>query len=300
MNFVELCESRRLLSAVLKSGVVTFTGTAVNDAMNVFISSKNPSRLIVSNFLDEASFAIKQVHLIRINAGRGDDTIISHDTNGIVRIPMSINAGAGNDEIIAGEGNDTIIGETGYDTINGAGGDDFVDYRYVDAPALFDGHAHEFGVIATIGTGATEPGGFEDVLGPDIEGIIGTSFRDVLTGNDVANTLIGGSGPDQLFGAGGNDSLEGGNGADYIEGGFGNDAINGGNGDDILHGNIGNDRIDGNAGNDSIFGDDGNDALKGGGDTDSITGGEGLDTFLKTENDLGFVKDFQHGFDVLS
>jgi hypothetical protein len=58
MNLVELCESRRLLSAVLQNGIVTFIGTSGDDAMNVFISSKNPSRLIVSNFSDEASFPL--------------------------------------------------------------------------------------------------------------------------------------------------------------------------------------------------------------------------------------------------
>jgi Ca2+-binding RTX toxin-like protein len=273
MKFVELCESRRLLSAVLENGVVTFTGTSGNDAMNVFISSKNPSRLIVMNFSDEASFPLSQVHLIQINAGHGNDTVISHDTNGIVSIPMSINGGAGDDEIIAGDGNDTIIGETGNDTLNGGGGDDIVDYSYIDAAGK-PGQTFRpgFGVIATIGGVASEEAGiFTDVLGSDIEGIIGSNFRDELTGTSGPDTLIGGGGPDQLNGLAGKDLLEGGKGADNIIGSGGNDTLLGGAGNDTLEGDAGNDSLAGGADDDRIYGGTGGDTMDGSGGDDTIS-----------------------------
>jgi|GEM_PF-1208998 len=48
---------------------------------------------------------------------------------------------------------------------------------------------------------------------------------DVITGNDVANTLRGGGGNDALYGSGGDDTLIGGAGNDTIEGGSGTDTV---------------------------------------------------------------------------
>lgn len=62
-----------------------------------------------------------------------------------------------------------------------------------------------------------------------LENIIGTSFRDVITGDDDAdgNIIDGGDKRDVISGNGGNDRLLG---------GAGNDKLRGDDGDDILEG----------------------------------------------------------------
>src|SRR4051812_14767315 len=102
---IEQLEPRKLLSAVLAKGVLTIDGTSRGDQISLQISSKRSSRLIVKINNDEFSFARRDVRLARINGGRGDDVIEAVNVNGVIDFPLSINAGAGNDQIFAGEGN---------------------------------------------------------------------------------------------------------------------------------------------------------------------------------------------------
>jgi serralysin len=67
-----------------------------------------------------------------------------------------------------------------------------------------------------------------------IEGVIGSSFNDVLAGNSGANTLLGERGHDSLRGGAGNDSLFGDTGRDTLSGGLGNDTLNGGSRADLF------------------------------------------------------------------
>lgn len=65
-----------------------------------------------------------------------------------------------------------------------------------------------------------------------IEGIIGSSFSDTLTGNAADNRIEGLDGNDRLSGGAGDDSLFGGNGNDTLLGGLGADLLDGGAGRD--------------------------------------------------------------------
>ena len=81
---------------------------------------------------------------------------------------------------------------------------------------------------ATINLNASQPntiGGSSFVIaaGTVIENVIGSWSNDLITGNDVANTLRGNAGNDTIFGAGGDDGLYGGAGSDTIDGGDGAD-----------------------------------------------------------------------------
>jgi hypothetical protein len=51
-------------------------------------------------------------------------------------------------------------------------------------------------------------------LGPQVENVTGTAFRDDLRGNELANVLLGGAGDDGLDGGPGSDTLNGGAGYD--------------------------------------------------------------------------------------
>ena len=56
-----------------------------------------------------------------------------------------------------------------------------------------------------------------------IEGVIGGSGNNVLTGDGENNILCGMDGDDHLYGRGGSDELRGGKGQDYLDGGEGVD-----------------------------------------------------------------------------
>ncbi len=87
-----------------------------------------------------------------------------------------------------------------------------------------------------------------------IEGLGGSGFDDILTGDDQANRIYGdvmdfdpdrypgeNRGADVLRGLGGNDELFGMQGADDLGGGAGADRLDGGPGRDILTGGAGDD-----------------------------------------------------------
>jgi len=139
----------------------------------------------------------------------------------------------------------------------------------------------------------------------------GTSFNDILLGNNQSETfwaregedwvialqgddnIYGESGDDWLSANQGTDWVDGGLGNDWIHGGQGNDGVRGGEGNDVIFGERGNDIVEGNDGNDFLSGNMGNDFLDGGlgddvvhagQDNDRLAGGEGHDTLF---GDLG-------------
>lgn len=113
-----------------------------------------------------------------------------------------------------------------------------------------------------------------------IENAVGGVGNDVLTGNQVANTLDGGDGADTLMGRGGGDRLLGGKGQDALLGGNGNDELNGGNGNDALDGEDGDDLLKGRNGDDNLRGGAGADTLIGGKGSDVLRGNGGHDVFV--------------------
>ncbi|WP_297509798.1 hypothetical protein [uncultured Caulobacter sp.] len=132
-------------------------------------------------------------------------------------------AGAGNDIVRGGAGGDTLTGDAGDDILSGDAGDDII-----YGGAGFDIASYETassGVTVDL-TKADAPqntrGAGVDFL-DGIEGLKGSAFADVLTGDSGVNTLDGGAGDDTLSGGGGNDTLIGGAGNDVIDGGDGED-----------------------------------------------------------------------------
>ena len=76
-----------------------------------------------------------------------------------------------------------------------------------------------------------------------IENLEGSSFDDILFGNNNANIIRGNhyadaGGNDQLFGRGGNDLLAGKGGNDRLDGGLGRDTLVGGAGLDVFDYNV--------------------------------------------------------------
>jgi Ca2+-binding RTX toxin-like protein len=138
---------------------------------------------------------------------------------------------AGDDTLVGGGGEDHLVGGTGGDTLDGTLGYTYV--NYADAAS---------GVSAYL---TWEAGGTGEAAGDHyigIEGMVGSAHADVLSGNEVANTLQAGDGNDWLFGREGQDALYGGAGNDVLSGGtgstensYGGDLLDGGDGTDVAY-----------------------------------------------------------------
>lgn len=228
--------------------------------------------------------------------------------------PQVLDAGAGNDTIVNRAANVMILGGSGDDVVKGFGGG-----------FQFDGgegrDTADFG-SATRGVTVTlldQPqGGFigSEALLRNVEEVLGSAFRDRITGGKADDALTGGGGGDVLLGGGGKDLLVGGDGIDRLVGGRGNDTyvlsdqldtlvekedggrdrvvaafdyVLGDNFEELLlngtadlagTGNDADNVLIGNAGRNILRGLAGNDVLVGKGGTDNLDGGEGSDTYV--------------------
>ncbi|MEP4198188.1 MAG: tandem-95 repeat protein [Aliishimia sp.] len=229
-----------------------------------------------------------------IEAGGGNDTVLAGEGDD------EVFAGTGDDIVDGGAGDDTIFGEEGDDVIKGGDGDDTVDGGIGDDTITTgDGSDTVFGgdgddVIDTdngsflIDKGY--PGVFPGEEGTpaqfdDIDFVDGGDGDDVIRTGDDADTIIGGAGNDTLDGGIDDDTIDGGTGDDRIVGGEGNDTIDGGDGDDTIF-----------AGNDPDLGldqfdieDDGSNPLgpdlRPDNGQDVVRGGDGNDTIFGADDD---------------
>ncbi|UQG64865.1 calcium-binding protein [Marinobacter sp. M2C] len=207
-----------------------------------------------------------------IDAGAGDDTVL---------------ASWGADRVQGGAGNDYIFGLAGADILEGGEGDDYIQ-----------------------GDGTTRPGYVDSVdaqyHGADfLDGGLGDDY---LIGGGKDDTLYGGVGADTLFGddqalAGefhGNDTLDGEEGNDTLTGGGKDDILLGGVGADTLFGDDRQAQLDGNFhGSDILYGDDGDDGLVGGGGDDMLYGGQDNDILLGDDDSEVHLAGQYHGNDIL-
>ena len=209
--------------------------------------------------------------------------------------------GSGGDDLLeGGDGNDWLYGSTGADRLDGGAGFDVLSYQLSDA-----------GVTINLEAGTLTGGYAQGDVFTGIERIVGSDYRDVLTGDNRSNVLYGIGGDDELRGNDGDDLLEGGAGADQLNGDAGVDwalylesdvgvtvnlgdntasgghaqgdvitgieNISGSDYHDVLTGDIGANVLYGIGGDDELRGNDGDDVLEGGAGADQLDGGAGID-----------------------
>lgn len=112
----------------------------------------------------------------RIEGGNGDDQLFGED---------------GNDRLYGGNNNDRLNGGSGNDLLDGGAGIDWAEFAGGGA------------VTVNLAAGTATGQGNDTLTG--IENVLGSTFNDILIGNNAANILSGNGGSDVLTGGGGAD-----------------------------------------------------------------------------------------------
>ena len=209
-------------------------------------------------------------------AGSGDDVIVGN------AVANYINGRDGDDRIWGGSSDDILEGGAGADRLDGGTGMDWVTYRESDAA-----------VTVNLADNTVSGGHAQGDVLVLVENVFGSSFADVLTGDDGANRLEGGAGADRLDGRGGSDWIsyrgsDAGVTIDLAEGTFeGGHAqgdvvsnienVTGSDHADLLWGDGNANRLEGGGGSDQIWGGAGDDVLEGGSGHDWLYGSAGAD-----------------------
>lgn len=214
-----------------------------------------------------------------------------------------LHGGLGADTISGGAGADALHGGAGADLLRGDDGLDFAYYSQSRA-----------GVYINLDYGFGFAGDADGDTLIGIEGVIGSRFNDILSGDFENNYLYGEAGNDRIDGWEGDDRLRGGSGADTMCGGWGQDSAyyttsdsavqidlslgtaSGGHAegdllcdiedlvgsawDDSLTGDWTDNRLHGVNGDDLLSGQDGNDILVGGNGNDVLFGDDGSDRLI--------------------
>ena len=165
---------------------------------------------------------------IIIDAGAGDDVLVANDTGN------ALLGGEGDDSLVGAAGADLLNGGTEADTMAGGDGDDvyIVDSAgdeviETDGPGL---QALDAGLIfaaLSLGRGIDKVvASINYQLGSFVENLTLTGTALAGTGNELENVLAGNAESNTLSGQAGNDTLQGGEGDDSIDGGAGTDTVN--------------------------------------------------------------------------
>lgn len=184
----------------------------------------------------------------RFITGDGADVMVANDF-----AAANFISGDGADSMYGGVWDDYFRGGKGADYISGGGGSDTVSYADASNAITAD---LSFSDGTTDGKIIAGDWGLDTLV--SIENVEGTSFADLLYGDERNNRLYGLGGDDDLKG-----DYNGGSGADLLDGGDGNDVLDGGAGGDQLIGGRGNDTyyVDTNADQVRDFAGEGNDTV---------------------------------------
>ena len=309
----EALETRRMMSASLKGGVLRVSGTGGDDRIKL---SLDAGRIVVTtNGVRDGQFLGTAVRKISLNAGNGDDYVSM-----AARITMSalLDGAAGDDVLVAAAGNDTLVGGAGDDVLRGMAGDDrlqpgngenLVDGGY-DGNDTVDYSSFTTGLWITLSSQRAFSE-FDDAHNDtyySIESADGTQGRDRLWGAPDTKSMRGHGGKDELWAAeAAPTALYGGDGDDtLIDAERASNVLDGGAGDDKVEydhhreqrfgvevslDGIANDGapnekdnalnvedILGTWSSDKVIGNDAKNVITGNGGADTLVGGAGTDT----------------------
>ena len=182
---VETLESRTLFAVapvptiVQAGGVIDVVGTKRGEDIHVRLSADLANLEVAHNGTLLGSYAVGTVALVRVDAGKGHDTV---HVEANVLVATSLNGNVGNDILVGGGGIDTLMGMQGKDALNGADGND-----------QLDGGLGSDALTGGAGDDRLMGGNGLDVIdgGAGIDTITGGKGRDALTGGTEADVFIG-------------------------------------------------------------------------------------------------------------
>jgi Ca2+-binding RTX toxin-like protein len=218
-RFFEPLESRRLLSASLVNGVLTVTGTELNDVIAI---SQDKTRVRVNEDGRVTAFTSSLVKRIVVNALGGIDKILGRPN---LTKPMTADGGAGRDTLLGGSANDRLYGGAGDDYLDGAKGADLMsggdDVDHADYSTRSTDLRISLDDVADDGENDER----DNVLS-DVESLRTGKGNDRVIGSSADNVLYTNEGSDTIYGMRGNDHISTGDtpadtGLDRIYGGDG-------------------------------------------------------------------------------
>lgn len=282
----------------LSGSWLTITGTEAADSIRV-VNVGGQIKINVGTTTLSTGVNLSSITGIVVQGLGGSDSL---------RLDSSLGTGVAG-SLLGGDGDDLLFGGLGRDTINGGNGNDLVTYIQATSAVRVS--------LASTALQNTRGSGYDQLIG--VEGLIGSSFNDTLTGSAGPNLIDGGSG---------NDALTGGQGTDSLIGGVGNDTLYFDHLDSQVNGGADTDKaivsgatsavslnltvgqletvsattsvyhnlfeatgatwavsITGGSGNDTIIGGTGNDALYGKSGADDLQGGLGGDRLYFDSDD---------------
>jgi Ca2+-binding RTX toxin-like protein len=166
----------------------------------------------------------------RLLGGAGDDRLDLTGRGRAVGADTMAVGNAGDDLVVGSDSYDRLAGGPGADELRGAAGGDLL-YPGEGADSVYGGPDSDSASLSGSGGGVTvvrdsqTGAGHSDggtFIAPDVEGVVGTPFNDVLIGSDGPDNFRGGGGYDLIRGLAGNDGIsaggeiEGGPGRDYL------------------------------------------------------------------------------------
>ncbi|XP_077144754.1 uncharacterized protein LOC143807276 [Ranitomeya variabilis] len=187
--------------------------------LHLDLSSKTLHEVpIVYGSLQKRNFITGNTLNNTIIGGKDTDVIYGLEGDDILQGSSGkdyLSGGPGDDKIHGGEGNDLILGGEGDDVIYpGQGADAVYGGTGSDTLLFFGDLQKKTGVFVNLYLGYGAGSDAEGDLYFGIENVVGTSYDDILIGNDDSNYIRGAGGNDLIQPLGGNDFLQGGEGKD--------------------------------------------------------------------------------------
>lgn len=314
--------------AVDASGNLTLTeiGYGQSDEITVTFDSASQEYVISSPIAESLTAdGVTFTNSVRVAAARVTRGLLADLGGGddrldlaTLKLPATVQGGAGNDTIKGGsarnvinggDGNDLLLGGMESDTLSGGAGDDSL-LGGGQADSLSGGDGNDV-VDGQGGSGDIVDGGAGD------DTLEGGAGLDIIRGGEgldtyierqdaankrlsitLTNSQVSGLEPHGVEILSGVELavIEGGSNSDRIDasafsgsvtlfGGRGDDILIGGNNNDVLHGEEGSDSLEGRLGHDYLTGGDGDDRLQGGGGDDTLDAGDGDDKLLGNSGD---------------
>ena len=200
-----------------------------------------------------------------VNTGEAaGDTYISIENLYGTRFADRLTGDAGANWLGGNDGDDVLVGGAGADVLDGGNGLDYASYSTAT-----------LGVTASLANPASNTGDAAGDTYISIERLEGSSYNDILTGDDNDNTLRGGAGKDKLDGGAGFDFASYYTAAAGLTVSLANPSINTGDADGDTFVSI--EGLSGSTFNDTLIGDAGANWLIGQGGADVLDGGAGFD-----------------------